>query len=248
MQNLQGNRGRLTRQGWLTGVNMATVYNQCTRLSKCLLGSFVDHRSFTAAYIQEKISTIWHTREIVRVEKMDDLFIFIFEDTDDCPDILINNPCAIEGAFLVLQEWVPNLTPPNVHFTKTRIWLQIHGLPFELLRKEVAEELGAYAGHSSNHCGLSDNQVAAMVDQKLRSLQCFDGQVTMVTENLPMYARDLIAFSNDRRQQNTRIYCLPDDLDYWAPNSSSENGSILSGSGTSQEWDFVEPAFVPEVA
>lgn len=94
----------------------------------------------------KKISTIWHTREIVRVEKMDDLFIFIFEDTDDCPDILINNPCAIEGAFLVLQEWVPNLTPPNVHFTKTRIWLQIHGLPFELLRKEVAEELGAYAG------------------------------------------------------------------------------------------------------
>lgn len=42
---------------------------------------------------------------------------------------------------LVLRKWIKGMTPRNICFTHIPLWVQVWGLPFELLNEEVARDI-----------------------------------------------------------------------------------------------------------
>lgn len=47
---------------------------------------------------------------------------------------------------LVLKKWTKGMTPHNVCFTHIPLWVQVWGLPFELLNEEMARDIGKVLG------------------------------------------------------------------------------------------------------
>ena len=47
---------------------------------------------------------------------------------------------------LVLRKWIKGMTPRNICFTHIPLWVQVWGLPFELLNEEVAQDIGKGLG------------------------------------------------------------------------------------------------------
>nr|POF00833.1 uncharacterized protein CFP56_73704 [Quercus suber] len=57
-----------------------------------------------------------------------------------------NRPWSFDGNILVLRRWEIGITVSSVTFPVLPIWIQIWGLPFDLLSEEVGREIGSGMG------------------------------------------------------------------------------------------------------
>ena len=57
-----------------------------------------------------------------------------------------NGPWNFDNNMLLLCKWKRGLSATNIKFTHSPFWVQIWGLPFELMSEEVGRELGNSIG------------------------------------------------------------------------------------------------------
>lgn len=55
-------------------------------------------------------------------------------------------PWSVDGAFLGLEKWRPNLAFNRLHLNYASIWVQLHGLLLEYQYPEIAERMGQMIG------------------------------------------------------------------------------------------------------
>ena len=56
-------------------------------------------------------------------------------------------PWSFDNNLLLLCRWKKGLTSTNVAFTYSLFWVQIWGLPFEIMSQDVGEEFGSKLGN-----------------------------------------------------------------------------------------------------
>ena len=60
--------------------------------------------------------------------------------------VLANGPWSFEDYLLALRRWERGMTATSVRFTSMPMWVQVWGLPFDLLLEEVGRDIGSGLG------------------------------------------------------------------------------------------------------
>ena len=78
--------------------------------SPCVISFILDYRKFSISNSQQLINNAWQIRGVVTVSGRDSFFYLIhFEHVEDLKHICVEGTWAIDGAFLILEKWGPNL-------------------------------------------------------------------------------------------------------------------------------------------
>lgn len=114
---------------------------------KVLLGKMQSTRLFSRRDLVHIINNAWRTKDRVKVERLNDsMFKFCFSTKEDRDRIYSRRPWSFNGAHLNLKLWNPDLHFERVSFDKSTFFLQIHGLPPNLLNEDNARVIGSEVG------------------------------------------------------------------------------------------------------
>ena len=84
---------------------------------------------------------------MVSVIGRDSFFYLIhFKVLEDLNHFCSERPWAVDGAFLVLEKWRPNLVLNRLQLNFVSLWVQLHGLPLEYQHPELAKCMGKIMG------------------------------------------------------------------------------------------------------
>ena len=97
--------------------------------------------------IKEVVTKAWRPLYPLEVLKLDpNIFLFKFQHETDAQKTFIKWPWSIRGGHLILKKWNPCLTWKEVDFSKTTLWIQVHGLPSLWLSEANLRSIGTMAG------------------------------------------------------------------------------------------------------
>nr|POF10214.1 hypothetical protein CFP56_14152 [Quercus suber] len=65
---------------------------------------------------------------------------------EDLEHMCSKGPWSMDGAFLILEKWRPNLVMNRLHLNFLSIWVHRHGLPLEYQYPKLAERMGHMIG------------------------------------------------------------------------------------------------------
>ncbi|CAE5959404.1 unnamed protein product [Arabidopsis arenosa] len=71
-------------------------------------------------------------------------FQFIFPIKESLETVMRRGPWAFNDRMLILRRWTPLMNPPQINFIP--FWIQIRGIPFQFLSRQVIEEVGQALG------------------------------------------------------------------------------------------------------
>ncbi|XP_075660642.1 uncharacterized protein LOC142630535 [Castanea sativa] len=126
-------------------IRVGTVHRD-RLLEECslsLLGRFLTNRSFNQHAAKALRRSMWKMGSDVRIVDVGDgIFQFKFSMESQLKWVLDNGPWSFEDHPLVLCRWERGMTANSVHFTSITMWIQIWGLPFDLLSVESGRDIG----------------------------------------------------------------------------------------------------------
>ena len=93
------------------------------------------------------LRSVWKMgNDLKIVDVGEGLFQFKFSIESQMKWVLDNGPWSFENQFLVLRHWEKGMTPRSVKFTTVPIWVQVWGLPFDLINEDAGRDIGSGLG------------------------------------------------------------------------------------------------------
>ena len=119
-------------------------------LAECslsLLGRFLTTRAFNLRAAKSMLQSVWRMGSDLRIVDVgDDLFQFKFTMEIQLKWVLANGPWSFEDHPLALRRRERGMTTTSVRFSSMPMWVQVWGLPFDLLLEEVGRDIGSGLG------------------------------------------------------------------------------------------------------
>jgi hypothetical protein len=128
----------------ITGANRAIALEECEH---SLLGRFLTHRPPNLRAAKSTLRTAWRMGDEVRmVDVGPGLIQFKFRNAFQMRWVLEHSPWNFDNHLLLLRRWESGMTPANLTFTHALFWIQVWGVPFDLMTEEVGEAIGHKIG------------------------------------------------------------------------------------------------------
>lgn len=100
--------------------------------------------------MSECISTLSKTKSSLALVSFEELahnlLLAKFNKKEDMNSVLEAGPWSFLGDIVLCETWKQGLDLKQLQFNKAEVWLQIHNLPIEMVRSEMAKEFASYAG------------------------------------------------------------------------------------------------------
>ena len=111
--------------------------------SLSLIGKFMTTRPFNARAAKNLLRSVWKMGSNLKIVDMGEgIFQFRFSLESQLQWVWDNGPWSFENNMLVLQRWEKGLTAKSVWFTSLPMWVQVYGLPFDLINEEAGLDIG----------------------------------------------------------------------------------------------------------
>ena len=108
---------------------------------------FLTKRPYNQRAAKELLRFIWKFgTNLGIVDVGDGLFQFKFTLESQLKWVLNNGPWSYDNHPLVLRQWERGMTANSITFTVLPIWVQVWGLPFDLISEEAARDIGRDLG------------------------------------------------------------------------------------------------------
>ena len=115
-----------------------------------LAAKFLTIRAINVDIIGRTFKPLWRARNEFKIREVDDhVLLFIFELESNAERVLAQQPWSFNKHLVLFQRYDYKTPAKNLHFTKAKFWVQIHGLPMRLLDPKIAIELGESLGEVS---------------------------------------------------------------------------------------------------
>ena len=112
-----------------------------------MIKNFLTCRSFNKRATQGTLKRPWGLENQVHVvEVTANLFQFKFNSEFDMNRVLKGGPWTFDNQVLLLVCWKSGMTIGNVKFESVSCWVQIWGMPFDMVSPSVAEAVGGRIG------------------------------------------------------------------------------------------------------
>ena len=115
-----------------------------------LAAKFLTKRALNVEAIGRTFKPLWRSRgEFTIREAEDHILLFVFEYENDAARVLASEPWVFDK-HLVLFKWFDfSVHTRNMRFTTTKFWVQLHGLPMNMMDPDTAIEIGETLGQVS---------------------------------------------------------------------------------------------------
>ena len=121
------------------------------------------------------LRSVWKMGSNLRIVDVgDDLFQFKFSMESQLKWVLAIGPWSFENHPLALRIWERGMTDTSVSFTSMAMWVQVWGLPFDLLLEEVVRDIGSLMGEvldADLKAFLSNHYVEEELSQVLKEIR-----------------------------------------------------------------------------
>ena len=128
-----------------------TAQNRDDLLEECslsLFGRLLSDRQQNMRALKNTLRVAWKMGSELRIVDVgSNILQFKFGSSYQCDWVENNGPWNFENNLPLLCRWKKGLTATNIVFSHTPFWIQLWGLPFELMSEEVCqdwEEFGAF--------------------------------------------------------------------------------------------------------
>jgi hypothetical protein len=112
-----------------------------------LVGKLVSLKPFSKVAIKKNILLAWSFFKFLSSEdKEDNQLVFTFEDMKDLSRVLDYSPWNINGTPLFLKYWDNASTYSDIDFSIGAFWVQVHGLPLDMMSENNARSIGSCLG------------------------------------------------------------------------------------------------------
>ncbi|KAK9997339.1 hypothetical protein SO802_022025 [Lithocarpus litseifolius] len=115
--------------------------------SLSLIGKFLTTKPINIRAAKNLLRSMWKLGEDLKmVELGDGLLQFKFTMECQLNWVWNNGPWCFGNQILALRRWEKGMTARSVTFTHMPIWVQVWGLPFDLITEEAAQDIGQRLG------------------------------------------------------------------------------------------------------
>lgn len=122
----------------------AQVIEEC---SQTLMGKLLTDRKQNLRVLKNTLRSAWKIGQDLKiVEVGNDIFQFKFANEYQLRWVETNGPLNFENNLLLLKIWERGMTTNNINFTHSPFWVQIWGLPFDMMTKKIGKEIGSNLG------------------------------------------------------------------------------------------------------
>lgn len=98
------------------------------------MGGLVSKKVYPSQVLHPLIRTGWRFITELKIEDTGpNRFLFTFTSTEDEERVLAQGPWNFKGYYMILREWNPRETIDEVDLSMVEYWVQIHGLPLEIV-------------------------------------------------------------------------------------------------------------------
>lgn len=180
-----------------------------------LIGKFLTCKPFNKRAAKNTLRRAWGLEDKVQmVEVGSNLFQFKLNSEFDLERILNGGPWSFDNQMLLLTKWRKGMNANNARLNHASLWVQIWGVPFDMVSPKVATEVGGRLGDvveverrqkQDDPSYLMRVKVALPISKPLRRggfLAGMDGTrhgVTFKYERLPMLCHYCGVLGNDLR-------------------------------------------------
>lgn len=115
--------------------------------TQSLIGKFLTCKPFNKRAALNTLKRSWGLEESVQVMEVGtNLFRFKFNTEYDLERVLRSGPWTFDNQVLLLRRWQRGMTAENIRFESVSLWIQIWGVPFDMVSPKVATEVGSRLG------------------------------------------------------------------------------------------------------
>ena len=116
--------------------------------SLTLLGRFLTTKPYNQRAAKAILRAAWKLGNDLKIVDMGEgLFQFRFKMESQLLWVMHNGPWSFDNNLLVFRRWERGLTANSVTFTTLPIWVQVWGLPFDLIDEEAGWDIGRGLGN-----------------------------------------------------------------------------------------------------
>ncbi|KAF5477689.1 hypothetical protein F2P56_004306 [Juglans regia] len=113
-----------------------------------LVGKLVSMKALNRQTFHATIRASWSFVPHLSIEDVgENTFLFTFASHQEKHRVLDNRPWNFKGFHMVLRQWPPGLSIHDIPLHMSIFWIQVHGLPLEMLTKPNAAKIGQVLGN-----------------------------------------------------------------------------------------------------
>ena len=126
------------------GAHRSKTLEEC---SLSLLGRFLTSRPYNQTAAKSLLRSVWKMGSDLRIVDVGEgLFQFKFTLESQLNWVLNNGPWSFENHLLALRRWERGMMARTVAFKHIPLWVQVWGLPFDLISEEASKDIGEGLG------------------------------------------------------------------------------------------------------
>ena len=116
--------------------------------SNSIIGKFLTSRQINLRAAKNVLRSAWKMgNDLKIIDVGDGLFQFKFALENQLRWAMDNGPWSFDDQLLVLRKWEKGKTARSVSFPVIPIWVQVWGLPFDLINEEAGMDIRKGLGH-----------------------------------------------------------------------------------------------------
>ena len=114
-----------------------------------LAAKFLTKRALNVEAIGRTFKPLWRSNGEFTIREVEDhVLLFVFEHENDAERVLTSKPWVFDK-HLVFKWFDFSVHTRNMRFTTTKFWVQLHGLPMNMMIPDTAIEIGETIGQVS---------------------------------------------------------------------------------------------------
>ncbi|GMY13846.1 reverse transcriptase domain-containing protein [Fagus crenata] len=128
----------------ITRSQRAIALEEC---SLSLMGRFLTTKSLNMRAAKHTMRIAWRMGDDVRITEVGNgLLQFKFSNNFQLQWVLDHGPWNFDNHFLLLRRWEVGMSNTNTNFSHATFWIQVWGIPFEMMTEEVDTKIGSRLG------------------------------------------------------------------------------------------------------
>jgi hypothetical protein len=115
--------------------------------SRCLVGRLGVPKKLNKEAFKAILVRIWRPAvKVIFKEIQDNLWLFEFSEEGDKRKVLAGRPWSYDRTLLIVNEFDGQISPSQMDFSSTPIWIQVHDMPLGCMNWAVGNLIGSFLG------------------------------------------------------------------------------------------------------
>lgn len=123
--------------------------NSLELAKRTLIGKILTDKAINKNVMKSMLLKAWNIQTGVQMTDMGiNVLLFTFKEEETTKRVYEEGPWNVMGNMLSLQQWAPKLSVLEIRFNVMAFWIQVHGLPLDVMNPSNAAKIASQIGET----------------------------------------------------------------------------------------------------